>query len=79
MSNDGRGLVGLLHRADWTRYRYESRSTVIDADLGLVLRPTSHIGTRPVHRLELRDIDADAGEFQVELPADLPTVEEPPF
>ena len=48
----------------------------VDADTGLVLRLTSYIGTRPVQRCELRDVTTDVGAFQVELPADRPTVEE---
>ncbi len=45
---------------------------VIDANLRLVLQLTSYIGTRPVQRHELRDVTTDIGDFQVELPADLP-------
>jgi hypothetical protein len=52
---------------------------VVDAGTGLVLRLTSYIGTRPVQRCELREVTVGVGDFQVELPADLPAVEEPPF
>ena len=49
-----------------------------DTDLGLVLRLTSYIGVKPVQRLELRDLTTDTSDFQVELPADRPVIEEPP-
>ncbi len=49
---------------------------VVDADLRLVLRLTSYIGTRPVQRHELRDVTTDVGDFRIKIPADLPTVEE---
>ena len=48
---------------------------VVDTDLRL-LRLTSYIGTRAVQRLELPDVTTGTGDFQVELPADLPVVEE---
>lgn len=52
---------------------------IIDADTGLVMRLTYYISTRPVERYELRDVKpTDVGDFQVELPADRPTVEELP-
>ena len=44
---------------------------VVDTDLRL-LRLTSYIGTRVVQRLELRGVTIGTGDFQVELPADLP-------
>jgi hypothetical protein len=50
---------------------------LFDTDLGLVLRLTSYIGTNAVQRLELRDLTTDTGDFQVELPAGLPVIEEP--
>lgn len=65
--SDERGLVGLLHRANWTRLRMSAE---------VVLRLTSYIGARPVQRLELRDITTDIGDFHVDLPAGLPTIEE---
>jgi hypothetical protein len=49
---------------------------VVDAELGLILRLTSYIGTRAVQRCELRDITTDTGHFQVRIPPDLPMVEE---
>ncbi len=49
---------------------------VVDADLRLVLRLTSYVGTRPVQRHELRDVTTDVGDFRIKIPADLPTVEE---
>lgn len=49
---------------------------VVEADLRLVLRLTSYIGTSPVQRYELRDVTTDVGDFRVEIPADLPIVEE---
>jgi len=49
---------------------------VVDADLKLVLRLTSYIGTRPVQRHELRDVTTDVGDFRIKIPADLPTVKE---
>ena len=49
---------------------------VVEADLKLVLRLTSYIGTRPVQRHELRDVTTDVGDFRIKIPADLPTVKE---
>jgi hypothetical protein len=51
-------------------------AAVVGADLRLVLRLTSYIGTRPVQRHELRDVTTDVGEFRIKIPADLPTIEE---
>ncbi len=50
--------------------------TLLDTDLGIVLQLTSYIGANPVQRLELRDVTTDTGNFQVELPAGLPAIEE---
>jgi len=49
---------------------------VIDAQTRLVSRLTCYIGARPVQRHELRDVTADIGDFRVEIPGDLPVVEE---
>ncbi len=49
---------------------------VVDPDLRFVVRLTSYIGARPVQRHELRDVTTDVGDFQVQTPAGLPTVEE---
>ena len=51
---------------------------VVDAGLGLVLRLTSYIGANPVQRHEFRDVSTDVGDFRVNIPGDLPTVEESP-
>jgi hypothetical protein len=53
---------------------------VVDAELGILLRLTSYLGGKPVRRYELRDITTGAGDFQVDIPPGMPTVEEPgPF
>jgi len=51
-------------------------AAVVDADLRLVLRLTSYIGTRPVQRHELCDVTTDVGDFRIKIPVDLPMVEE---
>lgn len=48
----------------------------IDADLRLVRRLTSYIGTRPVQRHELREVTTDIGDFRIKIPAHMRTVEE---
>jgi hypothetical protein len=48
---------------------------VVDAELGIVLSLTSYIGSTPVQRYELRDITTAAGDFQVDIPPDLPVTE----
>jgi hypothetical protein len=47
----------------------------VDAELGIVLRLTSYIGSVPVQRYELRDITAAAGEFRVDIPPGTPVTE----
>jgi hypothetical protein len=52
---------------------------VVDAELGILLRCLSWAGTRPLTRYELRDITiapAEPGDFQADIPADMPVVEE---
>jgi len=49
---------------------------VVDAELGIVLRLTSYIGAKAVQRHELRDITTGSSDFQVDVPAGPPTVEE---
>jgi hypothetical protein len=44
----------------------------LDVALGIIVRLTSYLGGRPVQRFELRDIGADAGDFQVVIPSGLP-------
>jgi hypothetical protein len=48
----------------------------VDAERGILLRLTTYAGARPVRRLELRDVTADAGELRADLPPGLPIVEE---
>jgi hypothetical protein len=48
----------------------------VDAELGILLRLTSYLGGKPVRRYELRDITTGAGDFQVDIPPGMPTVEE---
>ena len=49
---------------------------VVDAETGIVVRLTSYIGDRPVHRFELRDITPVAGDLTIDVPPDLPVTEE---
>ena len=49
---------------------------VVDAELGILLRLTSYLGGKPVQRYQLLDITTGAGEFRVDIPPGLPTVEE---
>src|SRR5215469_214920 len=52
---------------------------VVDAELGVIVRLTSYIGGTPVQKYELEGIAPLAGEFGVDLPADLPVTEAGPF
>jgi hypothetical protein len=49
---------------------------VVDAGTGVVLRLTSYIGEQPVRRCELRDVTATADDFTIDIPPDLPVVDE---
>jgi hypothetical protein len=49
---------------------------VIDAELGIILRLTCYLGSRPVQRQELRDLATDGGDFRVDIPAGLPVTED---
>jgi outer membrane lipoprotein-sorting protein len=49
---------------------------VVDAELGVLLRLTCYLRGKPVQRMELRDLTAGAGDFPVDIPPDLPVVEE---
>ena len=63
-------------QAEWSfALMFPAAVAVIDAELGIVLRLTSYIGAKPVRRHELRDITTSSSDFQVDLPAGLPTVE----
>jgi hypothetical protein len=55
---------------------FSTAAAVIDAELGILLSLTSYLGGRPVRRYELRDIRTGTGDFQVDIPPGLPTVEE---
>jgi hypothetical protein len=48
---------------------------VVDAELGVIVRLTSYIDGTPVQKYELEDLATLAGEFRVDLPADLPVTE----
>ena len=53
---------------------------VVDAELGILLRCISFAGSQPVMRYELRDVvtgPTDPGDFQPDIPAGMPVVEEP--
>jgi len=63
--------------AEWSlSLMFSTAVAVVDAELGIVLRLTSYMGGRPVRRYELRDITAGTGDFRVDIPPGLPTVEE---
>src|SRR5260221_2142695 len=63
-------------QAEWSfALTFPAAVAVVDAELGIVLRLTSYIGSRAVRRCELRDITTGSGGFRVDLPAGLPTVE----
>ncbi|MGH3394481.1 MAG: hypothetical protein ACRDPO_07300, partial [Streptosporangiaceae bacterium] len=49
---------------------------VIDAELGIILRLTCYLGTKPVQRQELRDITTGDGDFRVDIPVGVPVTEE---
>jgi hypothetical protein len=49
---------------------------VVDAELGIVLRLTSYAGGKPVRRYELRDVTTGSGDFHLNIPPGLRTVEE---
>jgi hypothetical protein len=48
---------------------------VLDAEIGCIVRLTSYIGTKAVRRLELENLLPAAGDFHVDLPADLPVTD----
>jgi hypothetical protein len=52
---------------------------VVDAELGCLLRLTSYIGAKAVKRVELENLMSAAGDFQVDLPGDLPVTEAGPL
>jgi hypothetical protein len=49
---------------------------VIDAQTSPALRLTCYIGARPVQRHQLRDPATDIGDFRIEIPGNLPVVED---
>ena len=51
---------------------------VVDAELGILLRSTSHAGSKPVSRYELRDVAVgEPGDFRADIPPGMRVVEEP--
>ncbi len=51
---------------------------VVDAELGIVLCSTSHAGSRPVSRYELRDIAVgEPGDFRADIPDGMRVVDDP--
>jgi hypothetical protein len=54
---------------------FSAAVAVIDAELGCIVRLTSYVGSKAVRRLELENLRLAAGDFQVDLPADLPVTD----
>ncbi len=54
-------------------------ASLIDAELGIILRLTFYIGDKPVHRYELRDVTTSVSDFRPQIPAGLPVIEQARF
>ena len=79
----GRGGYRLRAACDWPwGGLFFPGDVVVDAEFGILLRCISFADSQPIMRYELRDVvtgPTDPGDFQPDIPAGMPVVEEPDY